>query len=69
MRKGRQAIGCKWVYKCFFGVDISLEKYKARLVAKGYSKREGVDFGKIFSPISKLSSIRFIFSIAIAYDF
>jgi len=66
--KGRKAIGCKWVFKKKFGADGSLDKYKARLVAKGYSQREGVDFGGIFSPIDKLTFIRFILSISIAFD-
>ena len=66
--KGRKAIGCKWIYKKKFGVDGKLERYKARLVAKGYSQREGVDFGEIFSPVAKLTSIRFLLSIVVAYD-
>ena len=45
-----------------------MDKYKARLVAKGYSKVEGIDFGEIFSPVAKLTSIRFILSIVAAFD-
>jgi hypothetical protein len=37
-----------------------VEKYKAQLVAKGYSQVEGIDFGEIFSPVSKLTSIIFL---------
>jgi hypothetical protein len=47
----------------------TMHKYKARIVAKGYSQVEGIDFGDIFSPISKLASIRFLLSIAIVFDF
>jgi hypothetical protein len=46
-----------------------LEKYKARLVAKGYSQVEGIDFGEIVSPISKLTSIIFMLSFVAAFDF
>jgi hypothetical protein len=46
-----------------------VEKYKARLVAKVYSQVEGIDFGEIFSPVAKLTSIRFMLSIVVAFDF
>jgi hypothetical protein len=38
------------------------------LVAKGYSQVEGIEFGEIFSPIDKLTSIRFLLSIVVAFD-
>eukprot|EP00253_Pinus_taeda_P030767 PITA_30767 len=46
-----------------------VEKYKARLVAKGYSQVPGIDFGHIFSLVSKVTSIRILLSIAAAFDF
>eukprot|EP00253_Pinus_taeda_P011731 PITA_11731 len=46
-----------------------VEKYKARLVAKGYSQVPGIDFGDIFSPVAKVTSIRLHFSVATAFDF
>ena len=46
-----------------------MEKYKARLVAKGYSQVEGIDFGEIFSPVAKLTSIRLLLSVVAAFDF
>jgi hypothetical protein len=45
-----------------------VEKYKSGLVAKGYSQVEGIDFGEIFSPVAKLTSIRFILSITATFD-
>jgi hypothetical protein len=45
-----------------------VEKYKAQLVAKSYSQVEGIDFGDIFSLVANLNSIRFILSIAPAFD-
>jgi hypothetical protein len=45
-----------------------VKKFKARLVAKGYSQVEGVDFGDIFSPVEKLTSIRVLMSLAATFD-
>ena len=45
-----------------------VEKYKARLVGKGYSQVEGIDLGEIFSPVAKITSIRFLLSLAAAFD-
>ena len=33
-----------------------------------YSQVEGIDFGEIFSPIAKLTSIRFILSLVVEFD-
>ena len=46
-----------------------MEKYKAWLVAKGYSQVLGIDFGDIFSPITKIASIRLLLSIVASLDF
>ena len=64
---GRKSVGRKWLFKKKFNAQGKVEKYKARLVAKGYSQVEGIDFGEIFSPIAKLTSIRFLLFIATAF--
>ena len=66
---GRKSIGRKWVFKRKLNAKGKVEKYKARLVAKGYSQVEGIDFGEIFSPIAKLTSIRFMLYVVVAFDF
>ena len=44
------------------------EKWRnTKLVEKGYSQVEGIDYGEIFSPVAKLTSIRFILSIVVAF--
>ena len=65
----RNPIGSKWVFKNKLNAEGKVEKYKARLVAKGYSQVEGIDFGEIFSLVAKLTSIRFLLSVATAFDF
>jgi hypothetical protein len=64
----RKSVGRKRLFKKKFNAQGKVEKYKARLVAKGYSQVEGIDFGEIFSPVAKLTSIRFILSIVAAFD-
>jgi hypothetical protein len=46
-----------------------VEKYKSRLVANGYSQVEGIDFSEIASPVAKLTSIIFLLSVVVAFDF
>ena len=66
---GRKPIGRKWVFKKNMNVEGKVEKYKARLVAKGYSQVPEIDFGDIFSFVAKVTSIRLILSVAVAFDF
>jgi hypothetical protein len=66
---GRNPIGRKWVFKKKLNAEGKVEKYKARLVAKGYSQVEGIDFGEIFSPVAKLTSIIFLLYVVVAFDF
>jgi hypothetical protein len=65
----RNPIGNKWVFKKKLNGEGKVEKYKARLVAKGYFQVEGIDFGDIFSLVTKLTSIIFLLSVAAAFDF
>jgi hypothetical protein len=65
---GRKSIRRKWLFKKNFNAQGKVEKYKARLVEKGYSQVEGIDFGEIFSLVAKLTSIRFLLSIVVAFD-
>ena len=61
-------IGSKWAFKKKLNAIGKVEKYKARLEAKGYSQVEGIDFGDTFSPIAKLTSIRFLLSLTTTFD-
>ncbi|RVX19433.1 Retrovirus-related Pol polyprotein from transposon TNT 1-94 [Vitis vinifera] len=67
--KGKRAIGCKWVYKKKEAVSKKDgEKFKARLVAKGYSRRKGVDYDEIFSPVVRHTSNRIVLGLVAHSD-
>ena len=66
---GRKPIDSKWVFKKKTNAEGKVEKYKARLVAKGYSQVPGIDFGDIFSPVAKVTSLRLLLSVVAAFDF
>jgi histone deacetylase 1/2 len=65
-QKGRNVIGCKWVYKIKRKSDGNLDRYKAHLVAKGFKQRYGIDYEDTFSPVIKIATIRIILSIAVS---
>ena len=44
-------------------------KYKVQLIAKGYFHVLGIDFGDIFSPVAKVTSIILLLFVAAAFDF
>eukprot|EP00253_Pinus_taeda_P022940 PITA_22940 len=66
---GREPIGCKSVLKKNKNSKGNVEKYKFRLVEKGYSQVLVIDFRDIFSPVSKVTSIRLLLSIVVAFNF
>ena len=49
--------------------DGSVEKYKARLVAKGFRQKENIDFFDTYSLVTRITSIRVLFSIVSIHDF
>jgi len=63
---GKRPIGCKWVFKVNHKPDDTIDRYKARLVAKGYTQTEGIEYFETFSPVVKITTIRFILSLASA---
>lgn len=64
--KGKNIIGCKWVYKVKRKADDTINRYKAHLVAKGFKQRYGIDYEDTFSPVVKATTIRLILSIAVS---
>lgn len=49
--------------------DGTFDKNKARIVARGNHQRPGIDYGKSFSPVMRLESLRVLLALAASRDF
>ena len=58
-------VGCRWVYPLKFRPDRLVDRYKTRFVAKGYTQIYGIDYFGTFSPVTRMNSIRILFSAAV----
>lgn len=61
------AVGCKWVFKLKQRSDGTIERYKARLIAKGFHQQPEMDYGEMFSPVVKHTTVQLVLSIAIQF--
>jgi hypothetical protein len=63
---GRKAIGSKWVFKTKLNSDGST-RFKARLVIRGNEQAQGRDFDLTYAPVGKLTTLRYLLSLAAHY--
>lgn len=42
--------------------------FKAKLVARGFTKEKGVDYNKVFSPVTKYATIRLVCKLAAIFS-
>ena len=61
-------IGCKWVFKTKKDSSGNIERYKAMLVAKGFTQKEGIDYTKTSSPMSKNDSFHIKLALVAHFD-
>jgi hypothetical protein len=68
LTRNQKAIPCKWVYRLKQVSDSSSPKYKAHIIAKGFRQQYGVDFDKVFAPIVKMTTLRFLLGVVTLED-
>ncbi|RDX86197.1 hypothetical protein CR513_32496, partial [Mucuna pruriens] len=56
--------GVKWIFKTKLKEIREIDKFKVRLVVEGYTQEKGIDYREIFSPITRLETIRTIVALA-----
>ena len=68
LSNGAKANGCKWVFKTKKDSLGNIERYKEILVAKGFTQKEGIDYTKTFSLVSKKDSLHVIMALVAHFD-
>lgn len=62
--QGWKVISLKWVYKLKKYTNGEIIKYKQRIVTKGFVQEKGINFQEIFTPVTRLETIRLLFALS-----
>jgi hypothetical protein len=62
--KDTNIVGSRWTFRIKRDNLGEVNRFKSRLVAQGFSQVAGVDFNETYSPMIRLTSIRFILAFA-----
>ena len=65
---GQKVVGSKWVFHIKRGPNSTIQKYKAHVVAQCFTQIKGVDYDKMFAPITKFASLCVILALAAKRD-
>ena len=65
LSKGRETVGCKWVFRVKYDGEGKIQCYKGRLVAQGFTQKYGIDYDEIFSPVAQFSTISTLLAFAV----
>ena len=58
-------ISSKWVYKLKHDANGEISRFKARLVAPGFTQVFGTDYLDTYAPVTRLATIRLLFTLAV----
>ncbi len=61
-------VGCRWVNKCKYKDDMTLDRYKARLVVEGFIQVERIDYNETFFVV-KITSLQVLLILTIVHDY
>ncbi|KAF3636406.1 putative tyrosyl-DNA phosphodiesterase 2-like [Capsicum annuum] len=61
-------LGSNWIFKRKMKADGTIDKYKVRLVVKDFKQKEGLDYFETCSPVTRITSIRILITLAAIFN-
>ena len=63
----RTILGNRWVYVKKSSQDGRARRYRARLVVQGFMQEKGVDYNETYAPVTSLTTVRLLLSLAVEW--